>query len=78
MFFAQVVASAEEIVFVLTMLPLVLMVGMGVFRVDWAAVTTPPAVGDVDWRLYIQIMFWTSTYWQKVSARTSEVAAVML
>lgn len=63
----QVVASAEEVVFALTMLPLVLMVGFGIFRVDWVAVTTPPAAGDVDWRLFIQIMFWTSTYWQKVS-----------
>lgn len=60
-------ASAEEAVFALTMLPLVLMVGFGIFRVDWGAVTTPPAAGDVDWRLFIQIMFWTSTYWQKVS-----------
>lgn len=60
------VASAEEVVFALTMLPLVLMVGLGLFRVDWVAVTTPPATGDVDWKTFIQIMFWTSTYWQKV------------
>lgn len=62
----QVVASAEEVVFALTMLPLAIMVGLGLFRVDWGAVVTPPAMGDVDWRLFIQIMFWTSTYWQKV------------
>lgn len=61
------VASAEEAVFALTMLPLVLMVGLGLFRVDWGVLTTPPAAADVDWRLFIQIMFWTSTYWQKVS-----------
>lgn len=65
---AQVVASAEEVVFVLTMLPLVLMVGLGLFRMDWGLVTTPPAMGTVDWKLFIQIMFWTSTYWQKVGA----------
>lgn len=63
------VASAEELVFAFTMLPLVLMVGLGLFRVDWAAVATPPAADDVDWRLFIQIMFWTSTYWQKVRAK---------
>lgn len=62
----KVVASAEELVFALTMLPLVLMVGLGIFRVDWVAVATPPASSDVDWKLFIQIMFWTSTYWQKV------------
>ncbi|CAM9566562.1 unnamed protein product, partial [Hapterophycus canaliculatus] len=66
---SAVVASAEELVFVLTMLPLVLMVALGLFRVDWGLVTTPPAAGDVDWRLFIQIMFWTSTYWQKVRGR---------
>ncbi|CAM9381740.1 unnamed protein product [Ectocarpus fasciculatus] len=65
---SAVVASAEEVVFAFTMLPLVLMVGLGLFRVDWAAVATPPATGDVDWRLFIQIMFWTSTYWQKVAS----------
>lgn len=64
--FAQVVASAEEAVFALTMLPLALMVGLGLFQVDWKVVSTPPALGDVDWRMFIQIMFWTSTYWQKV------------
>lgn len=64
----KVVASAEELVFALTMLPLVLMVGLGVFQVDWVAVVTPPAAGDVDWKLFIQIMFWTSTYWQKVGS----------
>ena len=63
----KVVASAEELVFALTMLPLVLMVGLGIFRVDWLAVATPPASSDVDWKLFVQIMFWTSTYWQKVS-----------
>lgn len=62
----QVVSSAEEIVFALTMLPLALMVGLGLFRVDWVAVATPPAFGDVDWKMFLQIMFWTSTYWQKV------------
>lgn len=62
----QVVASAEELVFAFTMLPIVLMVGLGLFHVDWAAVVTPPAASDVDWKLFIQIMFWTSTYWQKV------------
>ena len=65
----KVVASAEELVFALTMLPLVLMVGLGIFRVDWVAVATPPAASDVDWKLFIQIMFWTSTYWQKVRKR---------
>lgn len=63
---AQVVASAEKAVFALTMLPLTLMVGLGLFKVDWEAVSTPPALGDVDWKMFIQIMFWTSTYWQKV------------
>lgn len=65
----KVVASAEELVFALTMLPLVLMVSLGIFRVDWGAVATPPAAGDVDWKLFIQIMFWTSTYWQKVGKK---------
>lgn len=69
------VASAEELVFAFTMLPLVLMVGLGLFRVDWAAVVTPPAAGDVDWKLFIQIMFWTSTYWQKVRARNQNAVS---
>ncbi|CAM9862984.1 unnamed protein product [Pylaiella littoralis] len=65
---SAVVASAEELVFAFTMLPIVLMVGLGLFHVDWAAVVTPPAASDVDWKLFIQIMFWTSTYWQKVAS----------
>lgn len=63
---AKVVASAEEIVFVLTLLPIMVMVGLGLFKMDWALATTPPALSSVDWKSFIQIMFWTSTYWQKV------------
>lgn len=63
---AKVVASAEEVVFVLTLLPIIVMVGLGLFKTDWALATTPPALGSVDWKSFIQIMFWTSTYWQKV------------
>lgn len=72
----KVVASAEELVFALTMLPLALMVGLGIFRVDWVAVATPPAASEVDWRLFIQIMFWTSTYWQKVRKQKNKKNAL--
>lgn len=59
------------------MLPLVLMVGVGIFRVDWVAVATPPAAGEVDWKLFIQIMFWTSTYWQKVRKKATLCCVVL-
>lgn len=51
----------------LTMLPLVVMVVAGMGRMDWVVVTTVPALSDVDVKLFVQIMFWTSTYWQKVT-----------
>lgn len=51
----------------LTMLPLVVMVVAGMGRMDWVVVTTVPKLSDVDVKLFVQIMFWTSTYWQKVT-----------
>ncbi|CAM9299754.1 unnamed protein product [Choristocarpus tenellus] len=65
---SDVVARTEELIFGLTILPFLVMIGAGIFKMDWGAVLTVPSVGDVHWRLYIQIMFWTSTYWQKVAS----------
>lgn len=48
------------------MLPIMVMVGLGIFKMDWALATIPTDLGSVDWTSFIQIMFWTSTYWQKV------------
>ncbi|CAM9712514.1 unnamed protein product, partial [Discosporangium mesarthrocarpum] len=67
------VARVEEAIFALTMLPLGVMVVVGGFHIDWGGVMSPEKVENVDWRLYLQIMFWTSTYWQKVASLGPEV-----
>ncbi|CAM9581583.1 unnamed protein product [Chrysoparadoxa australica] len=69
---ADVVGKAEEWIFGLIILPFVVLVLWGLPQVQWRQFAPGVGIQEVDWHVYVQVLFWTSTFWQKTASLAPE------
>jgi amino acid transporter len=69
----EIVGVTSNIVIMLTMMPFVVLVCMGMPSMKWDLLVAEKPDGNIQWGLLLQNLFWSVNYWDSISTLASEV-----
>eukprot|EP00035_Acanthoeca_spectabilis_P005122 m.110257 g.110257 ORF g.110257 m.110257 type:complete len:503 (+) comp12881_c0_seq3:615-2123(+) len=69
----EIVGMSSAAVLVVTLIPFVILVVVGIGKVEWGRLGSRREAKNIDWALYLQTLFWNLNYWDAVSTVASEV-----